>query len=352
MATPPTNWPLMERVQAIGRRVLYYGPPGTGKSTSAQAGRADSDIIRVSLHDEFTVAELLGHFVPVGDRFIWLDGPALVAWRFGKRLVIDEIDLASGAVLSACRALLDDERVAKLTIPNPAMAGMTDEEVAEAIVAGQGHETLKPAAGFQVIGTMNGDPDDLDGPLRERFDAKFYVGEPHPNAIAALPEGLRETAKRTATENDEQRRISVRTWFSFVDLTAHVGFKDAAFAVFGVRAGDVLDGLRLGGVNLDETFPEAPGSKPRVRPVTATATTAEAATDGTTKDKVFAAVLAGSWGDTPPKIAKRAGITAKTARVYLLELLAEGLVVEMGAGTKRYVLSPEGKARREREEAK
>src|SRR5688572_28229199 len=109
----------MERIIPHARRTLLYGPPGTGKSTVAQAGvENDDDLYVVSLHDEMTVAELFGHFVPVGSRFVWLDGPALAAWRKGKRLVLDEVDLASGSILSICRAILNDARVARLTIPN------------------------------------------------------------------------------------------------------------------------------------------------------------------------------------------------------------------------------------------
>lgn len=276
MAAPTkTDWALMERVISHARRTLLYGPPGTGKTTVAMTlAQADADddteveIFRVSLHDEMTVAELIGHFVPVGDRFVWLDGPAMAAWRNGARLVLDEIDLASGAILSIARALLDDERVARLSIPNAALAGLSDEELAAAILNGDGLETIRPTEGYQVVATMNGEPEDLDPPLLERFDARFYVGVPHPNAIKALPRELRATAERTALEENPQRRISVRTWHNFVNLARKVGADDAAFAVFGARADDVISGLGISRVDLRDLF-RAGGKPETVGPATA-----------------------------------------------------------------------------------
>lgn len=235
-------WERVEKALTVSHRTLLYGPPGTGKTTIGFAGGANPLII--SLHDETTVAELIGHFVPVGDRFIWLDGPGLAAWRQGRRLILDEIDLASGGVLSVCRGLLNDPSTAAMSIPDKSMAGMSEEAIAELILSGGGLETVTPAPGFSCLATMNGVPEDLDEPLLERFDAKYEIKSPHPDAVRALPEDLRGAARKTVALTGP-RRIGIRPWKAFAHLRDHLGEEAAAEAVFGPRAGDVMDGLRL-----------------------------------------------------------------------------------------------------------
>lgn len=255
MTETATEWGRIERLLPHLRLTLLYGPPGTGKTTTALAGRDRDDVVVMPCHEEMTVAEVLGHWIPAGHgRFVWNDGYALLAWKHGKRLVVDEFDLVQGPVMSIFRAILNDESVARLTIPRPDMAGMSDEQLVECLERGDGMITLTPASGFEVCATMNGTPDDLDEPLQERWDAMFYIGEPHPNAILSLPRGLREVAKATATEQNPARRISVRTWKKFAALAERVGHEDAAFAAFGGRHEVVIDALRIGGVNLDTMF--------------------------------------------------------------------------------------------------
>jgi len=220
-----------------------YGPPGTGKTTLGFAD--DREVYYVPLHEETSPAELIGHFVPVGDRFVWFDGPVLMAWQNGARLILDEIDQAGGSVMSLLRAILNDPQVARLTLPDPSLAGMSNEEMAAIIASGEGLRTIRPAEGFQVLATMNGEPSDLDAPLLDRFEAVFHVKETNPEAIKALPEDLRESAKRTANGADDARRIGLRRWKAFAQLREKVDEETAGRAVFGPRHGDILDALRL-----------------------------------------------------------------------------------------------------------
>jgi len=210
------------------------------------------------------VAELAGHFIPVGSRFIWFDGPVLIAWRFGRKLIVDEIDLISGPAMSFMRGVANDARVARLTIPDPSMAGMSEEELAKFMLAGNGQQILRPTPGFGIVATMNGDPKvDLDIPLADRFPVKVYIPEPHPNAIASLPDDLQEIARRTARETDEDRRIGIRSWKEFARLRTAVGENMAMAAIFAERSDDVSDALKLARDDSEEA-PEAPEEAPAV----------------------------------------------------------------------------------------
>jgi len=235
-------WTDIAQVRPHVDRILLYGPPGTGKTTLGFSD--DKETFYVPLHEETSPAELLGHFVPVGNRFVWFDGPVLLAWQRGARLILDELDQAGGSVMSILRAILNDPEIARLTLPDPKLAELDDDTLAEMIASGEGFRTITPAEGFQVIATMNGDPTDLDEPLLDRFEVFIYVGETNPEAIASLPEDLREAAKSTATD-DMSRRIGLRRWKAFANLRDKVGEDRAARTVFGHRHGDVIDALRL-----------------------------------------------------------------------------------------------------------
>lgn len=244
MATATANsWEDVKLVLPHVSRILLYGPPGTGKTTIGFAD--DREVFYVPLHEETAVAELLGHFVPVGNRFVWFDGPVLMAWQRGARLILDEIDQSGGAVLSVLRAVLNDPSVAQLILPDPALAGFDDAMASEMIASGEGQRIVKPVEGFQVIATMNGEPEDLDEPLLDRFEAVFHIPKPHPDAIASLPKDLRSAADSTSKHADSARRIGLRRWKAFAQLREHVGEDTAGRAVFGHRAGDVMDALKL-----------------------------------------------------------------------------------------------------------
>jgi DNA polymerase III delta prime subunit len=252
---PYSVWKDIEQVRPHVSRILLYGPPGTGKTTLGFSD--DKETFYVPLHEETSPAELLGHFVPVGNRFVWFDGPVLLAWARGARLILDELDQAGGSVMSILRAILNDPDIARLTLPDPKLAELDDDTLAEVIASGEGFRTITPAEGFQVIATMNGDPTDLDEPLLDRFEALMYVGETNPEAIAALPEDLRNAAKSTAVD-DMSRRIGLRRWKAFAALREKVGEDMAARSVFGQRHGDVMDALRLSRPTVADKADDAP----------------------------------------------------------------------------------------------
>jgi len=220
-------WTLIDAVLAVSDRTLLYGPPGTGKSYAAsKAGLHDGQAVYVcALTDDTPAAELRGHYVPQGGSFVWQDGPAIRAWREGARLVINEVQRASGDVLGLLLALLDDSPVAALTLPTG--------------------ELVRPASGFSCVATMNGKPADyLDENLRTRFVVTVEVDELHPQAVASLPTDLQPAAV-ASFQAEPERRVSIRSWLAYANLRNKLGPESAAQAVFGPSAADVLASLKL-----------------------------------------------------------------------------------------------------------
>jgi len=223
----PECWSLFDAVIEHCDRLLLHGPSGTGKTRQALSTglRQGQQAAHVILTEETPAAELRGTWVPTGDRFEWRDGAVVATWRVGDRLVLDEIDHASGDVMSLLMAITDAQETARMILPTL--------------------ETVRPTHGFSVIATMNGDPDQLPPGLRDRFTVAIEIDAVHPAALAALPDRVRRAAMATALLPAE-RRLSVRAWNQFALLASKVGDAIAAAAVFGrPRAKDVLDALQL-----------------------------------------------------------------------------------------------------------
>lgn len=226
-------WSLIEIVLPVSRLTLLYGPPGTGKTTAGNFLGEPKEVYNITLTEETPAAELRGHFVPKGNEFVWMDGPALTAFKNGSRLVLNEIDKASGDALTFCHALLDDPGIAAITLP------YKDEE--------GGVVTVKPHPDFHVVATMNGEPEDLPEALRDRFAVRINVDKVHPNAIKSLPKDLQKIATKGVSK-DGDRSVSIRGWNAFVQLRAIVGEENAARAVFGSRANTILNTIKIDGL--------------------------------------------------------------------------------------------------------
>jgi MoxR-like ATPase len=229
-------WDVVSAVLCNTSRALLHGPPGTGKTFAAcRLGLNNGQrVFTVTLTEETPAAELRGHYILTGSKYVWQDGPALAAWRCGGRLVVNEIQRGGPDVHSLLLAITDDPEVAELDLPSG--------------------EKVKPAQGFTCVATMNGDPKELlDPALLDRFAVSIHIDKVHPDAIAQLPQDVQQAAGRTALIEDEERRISVRAWYAFAQLRERLSkgrspeeaLEFAAKAVFNSRALDAIDALKI-----------------------------------------------------------------------------------------------------------
>jgi MoxR-like ATPase len=223
-----TDWSFVERVlrSPHARTVYIYGPPGLGKTWAAMYLGDHRAYYALTLTEETSATELRGHYLPKGRSMPWHDGPATMAMRAGARLILNELTHASPDVLSLLHPLLENPDTACLTLPTG--------------------ETVRPASGYTVVATDNLPPEDLPAALRDRFDCVLHVNEPHPAALAQLPEHLRGPALRGLLLEPD-RRISLRGWLSVHRLEAEFGLRGACIAVFGPARGALVhDGIVLG----------------------------------------------------------------------------------------------------------
>ena len=218
-------------------RVLLYGPPGTGKTFAAlHHGVEQGHAERLVCTEDLTSGEITGTWMPTGDhRFEWREGPAIRAWRGndgrGGRLVLDEVDRASGDALATLLAVTDSPESARWRNPDTL-------------------EWVRPGREFSVIMTSNiEDLDDIPRALRDRFPVSILVDRPHPSAVSRLSGDLRGPAL-AGSLGPEQRRVSLRSFYAFDELRRHHGPTRAAHLVFGEDvAQSILDALMIGAVS-------------------------------------------------------------------------------------------------------
>lgn len=214
-------------------RVLLYGPPGTGKTFAAlRHGAHQEHTERLVCTEDLTSGEITGTWMPTGEgRFEWREGPAIRAWRGsdgkGARLVLDEVDRASGDALATLLAVTDSPESARWRNPETL-------------------EWVRPGASFSVVMTSNiDDLEDIPRALRDRFPVSIRIDRPHPGAVARLSSDLRGPALSGSIGPDD-RRVSLRSFYAFDELRRHHGPARAAQLVFGdAVAPGVLDALSI-----------------------------------------------------------------------------------------------------------
>jgi hypothetical protein len=215
-------------------RVILYGPPGTGKTyTGMNYKPSAGGVFRTICTEDMTTMDVAGGFMPAKEGFEYMAGGGLLSWMgdgfFGGTWVIDEIDRASGDVLSQLLAFTDSADSASFIHP----------------ITGVAH---KPNQGFRVIMTTNlTDPDDLSPALRDRFPIAIQIDHAHEDALQLLPADIRSVARKIVG-NKEGRGVSLRAFQEFDKVRAHMDQDRAAFLVFGDKAQQILDAVRVNGV--------------------------------------------------------------------------------------------------------
>lgn len=230
----PSCWRDLADVLSAGiARVLLYGPSGTGKTYAALHHGVSTPAERLVCTEDLTSGEITGTWMPVGEnRWEWREGPAIRAWRgtggLGGRLVVDEVDRASGDALSTLLAMTDSPESARWRNPETS-------------------EWVRPGQHFSVVMTSNiDDLDDIPSSLRDRFPVSIRIDRPPGSAVASLSSDLR-LAALAGSIGPSTRRVSLRSFYAFDELRRQCGAGRAAELVFGAaNATSVLDALAIG----------------------------------------------------------------------------------------------------------
>ncbi|MBU6514706.1 MAG: AAA family ATPase [Acidobacteriota bacterium] len=230
-------WRDVTDVLAAGiRRVLLYGPPGTGKTYAAlKLGVTTGISERLVCTEDLTTGEITGTWMPTGaGKWEWREGPAIRAWTAnsgrGGRLVVDEVDRASGDALSTLLAVTDSLDSARWRNPETG-------------------QWVRPGPDFSVVMTSNIDElEEIPAALRDRFPVAVRIDRPHPHAVASLSDDLRAPALN-GSFGDAARRVSLRRFYAFDQLRGALGAERAARLLFDeASATAVLDALVIGSV--------------------------------------------------------------------------------------------------------
>ena len=232
----PQCWQDLEDVLNNGTdRVILYGPSGIGKTYAGLTiGNVTAGAFRLVCTEDMTNLDVTGSFMPDGKGGVkWVDGSALKAWQGdgvnGGRLIVDEIDKASGDVYAQLLAMLDSPESASWEHPDTG-------------------RTYRPLQGFSAIMTTNVENmGELPTALTDRFPIKIRINEPHPKALERLSPDLRDFA--VAMADAGERRISLRAFIEFDKLRQSLGIERSAQLTFGERAKSILDAIAINGVS-------------------------------------------------------------------------------------------------------
>ena len=215
-------------------RIILFGPAGTGKTYAGlHFGDVQNGAHRLVCTEDMTSMDVTGAFMPDGNgKFSWVAGAGLKAWEGngvnGARLVVDEVDKASGDVFALLLAMLDSPESASWEHPE----------------TGRIH---RPKAGFSALMTTNiENMEELPTALADRFPVRIRINQPHPTALEKLSTDLQLYAVRMCDAG--RKRISLRTFMAYDQLRKQLGGEHAGRIIFGDRAQDVLDAIKVDSV--------------------------------------------------------------------------------------------------------
>lgn len=115
LSAPTTAMNAMRVVRAlvVNKPILLEGSPGVGKTSlvSALSALSGNKLVRINLSEQTDLIDLFGSDSPAeGDNageFVWRDAPFLRAMQVGEWVLLDEMNLASQAVLEGLNSCLD-----------------------------------------------------------------------------------------------------------------------------------------------------------------------------------------------------------------------------------------------------
>lgn len=112
----------------LARREPIYvsGPSGSGKTSTAMqfCARLGMPVVSVTARARMDRRELIGHWALQGGETRWIDGPALLAWKHGWVLLINEFSAAPADMWVSCNDILeglplDNGATGELVFPHP-----------------------------------------------------------------------------------------------------------------------------------------------------------------------------------------------------------------------------------------
>lgn len=111
---------------AKGEPIYISGPSGSGKTSTALqfCARLGVPVVSVTARARMDRRELIGHWAVKGGETVWIDGPALMAWKYGWVLLINEFSAAPADMWVSCNDILeglplDNEATGELVQPHP-----------------------------------------------------------------------------------------------------------------------------------------------------------------------------------------------------------------------------------------
>ena len=106
---------LFEAAYQARMPVLLKGPTGCGKTRFVEhmAWRVASHapLVTVSCHEDLSASDLIGRYLLLGDRSVWMDGPLTRAVRSGAICYLDEVVEARKDTTVVIHSLADHRRI-------------------------------------------------------------------------------------------------------------------------------------------------------------------------------------------------------------------------------------------------
>ena len=92
-----------------GEPLYISGPSGSGKTSTALqfCARLGMPVVSVTARARMDRRELIGHWSVRGGETVWVDGPALLAWKHGWVLLINEFSAAPADMWVSCNDILE-----------------------------------------------------------------------------------------------------------------------------------------------------------------------------------------------------------------------------------------------------